>query len=94
MTKHKNDFVLTEWSEVARIQRSAFCKNVHPVTGEDGEVACWQVTEAKKNINDSKPVHLGVAILQYSKLLFIRYALILSNFENEVYLYQIHDMVI
>ena len=72
VTKHKNDFVTTEYSDVAKVERTPRCHAIHEIFGEDGEIACWSVTESKEEIRDSKPVHIGVAILQHSKLLFIK----------------------
>ena len=35
-------------------------------------VAAWEVKMKKKKIVDDKPINFSVAILQHSKLLFIR----------------------
>ena len=37
-----------------------------------GEVSAYEIKMRKKKIIDSKPVHIGVAILQHSKLLLLR----------------------
>ena len=63
---------------MAEVERTPRCHAINEVYGEDGEIACWSVTESKREIRDSKPVHVGIAILQWSKLLFIRYDI----FEN------------
>ena len=47
-----------------------FVKEVDLVDEYD-EVAGYEVTMNKKKIVDTKPIHFSVAILQWSKLLFI-----------------------
>ena len=41
------------------------------VTNSCGELGAFEVKMNKKKIIDDKPLHINVAILQYSKLLFL-----------------------
>ena len=41
------------------------------ILDENGEPESWEVATRKKTIEDDKPVHFSLAILQYSKLLFL-----------------------
>ena len=38
---------------------------------ETGDPECWEVSSKKKFVDDDKPVHFSLAILQYSKLMFL-----------------------
>ena len=73
MTKHKNMHIVTEDKDLERRWRSPFFRNKKEVYDEDDQLACYLVSMDKKTIKDSKPVHIGVAILQWSKVLFIRF---------------------
>ena len=60
-------------NQLARaVQKSNF-KFTEPLTREDGDYELSQVTVAKSKIMDDKPIVLAVAILQQSKLLFLRF---------------------
>ena len=54
-------------------EKSPFFKKSSEVLTEDGEIACYVTNLTKAVVKDDKPVHIGVAILQWSKLLFLRY---------------------
>ena len=41
------------------------------IPDESGEPESWEITSRKKFVDDDKPVHFALAILQYSKLLFL-----------------------
>ena len=57
--------------EVALLQRSPLCKQKIEIQDEDGEETAIEVVMKKKRIKDNKPITFGLAILQWSKLLFI-----------------------
>ena len=73
VTKYKKDFVTTDHAQMMKSQKGGRCNSIHDIIGEDGNTACYAITEHRRQIEDSKPVHLGVGILQWSKLLFLRY---------------------
>ena len=50
----------------------ARCLNEIELTSCDGEFCAYEISKKKSKVTDAKPVHLGVAILQHSKLLFLR----------------------
>ncbi|CAG5104401.1 Oidioi.mRNA.OKI2018_I69.chr1.g1235.t1.cds [Oikopleura dioica] len=59
--------------QVARAAQKPHYKFSEPLTREDGDYELSQVTMEKAKILDDKPVVLAVAILQQSKLLFLRF---------------------
>ena len=40
---------------------------------EDPDLKFYEVQQRPRKITDNKPVHVGIAILQYSKLHFLRF---------------------
>ena len=53
-------------------QKSAFFKDSHPLETEDGEHELCEVDMQPKSVTDNKPLPMAVAILQNSKLHFLR----------------------
>ena len=70
---HKNTSLYPPNHNITKIARRPLYKNHVVIENEEGEAGATEVTLEKKTIEDSKPVHIGVAILQWSKLLFLRY---------------------
>ena len=54
-------------------QRSPRYVNCLEFLDEDGERSAIEIEMNKQKIKDDKPVHIGVAILQWSKLLFLSF---------------------
>lgn len=52
--------------------KSAFFKDFHPLSTEDGEHEISEVNMQPKSVTDDKPLPMAVAILQLSKLHFLR----------------------
>ena len=71
--KHKNTSLYPPGYNIAKLARRTMYKDHVVIQNEEGEAGATEVTSLKKTITDSKPVHIGVAILQWSKLLFLRY---------------------
>ena len=57
--------------EVTLLERSPLCRQTIEIQDEAGQEAATEVVMRKKKIKDSKPIHMGLAILQWSKFLFI-----------------------
>jgi len=72
VAKHRNNNLYTDFDDLLKDERSPFFKKSSEVLTEDGEVACYVTNLTKAVVKDDKPVHIGVAILQWSKLLFLR----------------------
>ena len=72
VAKHRNNNLYTDFDDLLKDEKSPFFKKSSEVLTEDGEVACYVTNLTKAVVNDDKPVHIGVAILQWSKLLFLR----------------------
>ena len=73
MLKHKKTHILTDEAALEKKKKKPFYRGRKEVYDEHDELACYIVQMDKKHITDSKPVHIGVAILQWSKVLFIRF---------------------
>ena len=71
--KHKNTSLYPPDYNISRIACKALYRDHSIIYTEEGEASATEVTCEKKTISDSKPVHIGVAILQWSKLLFLRF---------------------
>ena len=65
--------LVTDEEKLEKYWKSPFYRDNQEVYDENDELACYLVKMDKKKIKDNKPVHIGVAILQWSKVLFIRY---------------------
>ena len=53
--------------------QSAFNVDQEEIIVETGDVIAWELKNRKKKVVDDKPVHFSNAILQTSKLLFLRF---------------------
>ena len=69
--RHTDLKVCNTSEEVALLERSPLCRQTVEIQDEAGEEAAIEVTMKKKKIKDNKPIHMGLAILQWSKYLFI-----------------------
>jgi len=58
---------------LAKRSKSAFFKDGNPLTMENGEHDLVEITEEQSTIEDSKPLVLAKAIVQHSKLHFLRF---------------------
>ena len=72
MAKHRDTNLYTSLDELAEDERSPFFRKTSEVMDENGEIACYMTNLTKADVSDNKPCHIGVAILQWSKLLFLR----------------------
>ena len=60
--------------------RSPFYKNHSELPSEDNKFGLVEVVMDQKKVNDDKLVHVGVAILQESKLMFLKFVQFLREF--------------
>lgn len=72
IVKRPDTQFLTEEQLQRAIKKPRF-KYFEPLTREDGDYEITQVTMEKLKIEDDKPIVLAVAILQQSKLLFLKF---------------------
>ena len=70
--KHSHDIILTNYEDVEKAERSGLHKSTEIFHSEDGAEACHVVKSQKSKIKDKIPSHIGSAILQWSKLIFLR----------------------
>ena len=67
-------------SRLERMIRSPFYKHHNELPAEDGENFMFEVVSDQNKVTDDKLVHVGVGILQQSKLLFLRFVEFLREF--------------
>ena len=72
MRRHKVHKIITDESKLYKQMAKPRFLTSTEILDENGEPVSWEVACKKKIINDDKPVHFSLAILQYSKLLFLR----------------------
>ena len=73
VTKHHR-FVVTQSDEkVRKLMRKPTYIGVTSLVDEMDDECAMEVEMRKKKVIDSKPIHYNIAILQWSKLLFLRY---------------------
>ena len=72
VTKHKTSKIHSNQKKYENAIRSRFCVNSVELFTEMPDCLA-ETTHQKKTIKDSKPVHMGVAILQEAKLLFMEF---------------------
>ena len=72
--RHTKNSIVSEWEEEEdqRNKKGGLLKSKTNYLGEDGTTKCTIITSHKRKIQDSIPSHIGCAILQWSKLLFLR----------------------
>ena len=73
--KYRTTTITTDDLKATKLKKSALHKN-HETLIADGEIACHELSNIKAMQEDNKPVHIAVAILQNSKLIFLRYILL------------------
>ena len=56
-----------------KLTRKAFFVADNEYFNEEGEITGWEVKLRKRKIHDDKPCHFSLAILQWSKVLFLRF---------------------
>ena len=77
--KHTNTTLLPAGYDLSKYLKRALYKDHVVIQNEEGEAGATEVTCGRKTIEDSKPVHVGVCILQWSKLIFLKFMFYLFN---------------
>ena len=72
VSKHKRTELKTDEKEAEALERKPFFVDFKEFLDENGDCEGWEITMRKRKTKDDKPVHLALAILQHSKLLFLR----------------------
>ena len=70
----------TQKKDLVRMIRSPFYLRHNELPTQTGESGLIEVVMEKSTVNDDKLVHVGVCILQQSKLLFLRFVQFLRTF--------------
>ena len=73
VSRHKQTRIYTDDKKLTRNIRSRFCCNNTDLFTELEVETLAECTNQKKRVKDSKPIHMGVAILQEAKLLFMEF---------------------
>ena len=69
--------MVTDDTKLEKCTRKPLFISAPALSNEEEEITGYEVLMKKKRIIDSKPSHHGVAILQWSKILFMRLVYIL-----------------
>ena len=72
VTKYRNTIVTADKERYRKYKRMPRCLNETELNSAEDSFCAYEIQMKKTKVKDSKPVHLGVAILQHSKLLFLR----------------------
>ena len=72
MTKHTNTRIVLDHRKLSKLTAKATYVSDSHFVDENGDVMGYEVRMNKSRITDSKPVHVACAILQWSKILFIK----------------------
>ena len=70
--RYRKTQLYTDDKAVVRAKRSALVKSSNELFTENGKQVGHELSKLKSRVDDTKPVHVAVAILQYAKLLFLR----------------------
>ena len=73
VTRYRRTIVTADPKKYEKHRRDARCINETELLSAHDDFCAYEVQMKRTKVTDSKPVHLGVAILQHSKLLFLRY---------------------
>ena len=83
MTSHTVTKVYADLNKLIPDEKSPFCKKVNSVYDENDYNCCYLATFTKAKVTDSKPAHIGVSILQWSKYLFVDFMYFLERHLEE-----------
>ena len=72
MTRHTRTKVVTDDTKLEKCARKPLFISESSLQNEEEFITGYEILMKKKRIVDSKPIHFGVAILQWSKILFMR----------------------
>ena len=72
VSKHTTTRIVHDHRKLTKLQAKAMFVSDNFFLDESGTVSGYEVRMNKSIINDSKPVHISAAILQWSKILFIK----------------------
>ena len=69
--RHKKIKILLDEEKVKKQEAKPLYVETAEIPGESDDIESWEITSKKKYVDDDKPVHFALAILQHSKLLFL-----------------------
>ena len=72
VTRHTTTRVVHTHTKLTKLQAKATFVSDNLFLDESGTVTGYEVRMNKTTIKDTKPVHISAAILQWSKILFIK----------------------
>ena len=79
MEKHSEVKICLDDNEWLRLVRKPLYKDDDDILDACGEITAYEVKLQKSKVVDDKPLHTNVAILQYSKLLFLHFMYFIKN---------------
>ena len=79
VSRHRDTRIYTDLNDVIKDEKSPFFRQTKEVIDENGDLQGYLVTKTKQKVTDNLPVHIGVAILQWSKYIFIDFMYFLEQ---------------
>ena len=79
VSRHRDTRVYTDLNDVIKDEKSPFFRQTKEIIDENGDLQGYLVTKTKQKVTDNLPVHIGVAILQWSKYIFIEFMYFLEQ---------------
>ena len=72
MNKYKDVMFTTDFEKLKGIKRRPLYRKHEVLSNENEDFGVYEIISKQAKIKDNKPHQLGLAILQWSKLLFLR----------------------
>ena len=69
--RHKKNKIILDEEKLRKQEAKPRFIQTTNLCNETGDPECREVSSKKKFVDDDKPVHFSLAILQYSKLMFL-----------------------
>ena len=79
ITKHMSNKIVTSKEQYEKYSRKATLVSEFAILGEKDETVGFELNLRKRLYKDDKPVHISCAILQYSKLIFLKFVFFLTD---------------
>ena len=71
VSKYRETSIIFDDDDFVAAKRSALFKSNNAIISENNEQVAHEISKLKCSVDDNKPVHVAVTILQNAKLLFL-----------------------
>jgi hypothetical protein len=80
VSEYTSTKLVADPKKLKKFSESPFYKNDSFLTTEEGNMGIHEFVMEQRKVTDDKLVHVGVAILQHSKLMFLEFVQFLRDF--------------